>query len=362
MKKVIAVALVLVMALSLAACDLFSDDTSVKFEELYTHKDPDGLKYDGRTVLINKDFGPSLEEVASSVAYPDTVKYGDDGSMIGMYDYDPATGIASGYFDLSTGEFVEEVVDLGTPDESLLLTLKGNVTVGSVIYENEDNAVAAYLYFFLGDAADKDAVKSTVENFYGITLTAESDTVLVNAKDETAVTKQFSDWQDLYGQSTTDRSASSYASVLKLDFGLKNYGVNPFKPYDGIKDPEDVKFDKKTFLTSNGGYSFSDASLETDMNVRTDVVYSYEGKVVAHYIYYEFKTKDGADKLMDAQIGNFYGEANRISDTVVSDSIVGQGLTNVLESYIGYGILSDDNVEDYVENVEESFFVMVYEQ
>lgn len=362
MKRLVAIVLALVMAVSFAGCGLFSDDSVVKFDELYTHKDPSGLKYDERKAMINKTFGEALEEAVNEGAYPSTIKYGDAGEILGIYDYDPETGMTSGYMDFVTGEFVEEVVDLGKPDESLMISLKGNVTLGCVIYGNEGKAIEAYLYAFLEDAADKEDVKSNMELYLGYAMTEESDKVLVCKKDSAAIDKQFADWQEYYMQTQSDRSVTGYAENLKLELGLKNYGVNPYKPSEGIKDPDNIEFDEKVILTSNGAYSFVDESLEKNLTVRTDVVYGYQGKVVAHYIYYEYNSKAEADKLMNAQEGNFYGSAVRVSDTLIQDKLDGRELQDVLASYIGYNILTDDSLEGYVTNVEETYFSMRYEQ
>lgn len=361
MKKLFAIILAATMLFCAAGCSLFSDDSTVQFEELYTHKDPDGLKYDERKVLINNDFGATAEELANSNAYPDTFVYGDDGLPVGSYDYNPSTGLATGWTEYATGEFHEDAQDLGMPDEDLMIAFSGNVTFGAVVYGNEGSTVASYLYAFLSDASDKDTVSTVLKDFYGLEMTGESDTVLCCAQDEAAVSAQFELWQEQYGQVQSDRSASGYAENLKMELGLKNYGVNPYKPYGEAKDPEGVEFDEKRVLTSSGAYSFVDESLEKDMVGRTDVVYGSEGKAVAHVIYYEFKTKDGADKLM-ASTGNGYGTLERISDTVVKDGVEGQALKDIINSYIGYSVLTDDSFEGYAANVEESFLMMVYEQ
>lgn len=362
MKKFFAIILAAAMLMSLAACNLFADDSVVQFEDLYTHNDPKDLTFDERKVLINKDFGASLEETVNAMAYPDTIKYDDAGNIVGIYDYDPETGLASGYMDVATGAFVEESVDLGKPDEAQMIHLKGDVVFGVVIYGNENKAVAAYLYALLTDAADKQIVKENLETYYGVVTDEENNKVLVCKEDEAAIDARFQLWQQTYGQMQSDRSASGYADNLKLELGLKNYGANPYKPCSEIVDPEDIEFDEKVILTSNGAYSFADSSLETDMVARTDVVYAKEGKVVAHYTYYEYKNKTNPDKLMNAQDGNFYGEAKRISDTVVQDQLVGNAMQDLINAYIGYNILQDDSLQGYVENLEGTYFAMIYEQ
>lgn len=361
MKKFLAVVLIIMMMLTMTGCSsLFSDTSIVKFEDMYTHKDPQGVSYTERLALINKNFGPTLEEMVDTMAYPDTMKYDEDGNVVGLYIYDPESGMASGWMDLTTGEVVEEEVELGKPDETLMLNLAGTVTLGSVIYGKDDQTVYAYLYAFLSDAADQQHVKESMENVYGLTMEAEGDKVLVSKRDAAAVDEVFQMMESMYGEAQTDRSASAYANNLKLEMGLRTYGVNPFKPTSEAKDPEGLQYDTKQVLTSNGTYSFMDESLEKDMKVRTDVIYGYQGKAVAHYIYYEYNTKAAVDKLLENVEGNFYAEPERLSDTVVLDKQEGQALTDIIAQYIGYNVMEDDSFDSYVANVEDSYFMMPY--
>lgn len=361
MKKFVSLLLVLCMALSLCACSLFSDESVVQFEELYTHKDPDGLKYDERKVMINDSFGATLEESINAAAYPSNVKMDDEGNMIGIYDYDPTTGMASGYTDFTTGKFVAEEVELGLPDESLMVHFAGNVTLGSVIYGKDGTAVDHCLYAFLENAADKDLVSEWMFTFFNISMEAESDTVLVCKEDENDIRARFDLWQELYGQIQSDRSANGYADNLKLDLGLRNYGVNPYAPTSAMLEEVEIEYDTMQILTSAGGYSFVDTSLEADMVGRTDVIYGLGGKVVGHYVYYEYKDKAGADKLMENESTSCFAGFERLSDTVILDKIVGEDLESILNAYIGYNVLSDDSFDAYVTNAEESFFLMRYD-
>lgn len=361
MKKVLALLLTLVLTLSLTACSLFSDTSIVKFDELYTHKDPSGLKYTERKALMNKTFGATLTETVNAMAAPDTMKYDEQGNIIGMYDYDPATGKAYGWMDVATGEYIAEETDLGMPDESLMLKLAGDVLLGGVIYGNEDKTVCAYVYAFLTEAADADAVQAAMADFYGLRMTAEKDTVLVCTQDEAAVEARFAEYAELYGVELPAQDASAYAEILQLELGLRFYGVNPFKPTSAVKDPADIQYDTKQVLTSAGSYSFADSSLESGMKVRTDVIYGYQGKAVAHYTYYEYNTKEGADKLMANSSTAFVAPPERISDTVVMDSLVGQELADTISVYIGYQVMTDDSFDSYVTNVEETFFMLRYE-
>lgn len=362
MKKVFAVMMVLAMALCMIGCSsLFSDNSIVKFDEVYTHKDPQGLSYTERMALMNKNFGSQLVEMVNAMAYPDTMKYDGQGNMVGMYEYDENTGMASGWYDLSTGAFVAEEIELGKPDESLMLKLNGTVTLCAVVYGKDDKCVGAYVYTFLSDKADKDAVLTNMSMFYGMNLEAESDTMLACKMDEAAVNDKFEEYASLYGEPMTDRSAAAYADTLKIELGLRNYGVNPFKPTTAMKDPEGLQYDTKQVLTSNGTYSFVDESLEKDMKVRTDVIYGYQGKAVAHYTYYEYNTKEAADKLVANATGNMFSTPERVSDTVVMDFQDSKALEENIALYIGYNVMTDDSYDSYVTNVEDSYFLMRYE-
>lgn len=361
MKKVLALLLTLVMTLSLTACSLFSDTSIVKFEAFYTHKDPTGLTYTERTALINKSFAATLMETVNAMAYPDTMKYDDEGNIIGMYDYDAETGKASGWMELATGEYIAEEADLGLPDERLMIRLAGDVVLGGVVYGNGSKTVCAYVYAFLTDAADADAVSNSLADVYGLEMTAEKDTVLVCRQDEVAVEAKFAEYEALYGMALSAHDAAAYADMLQLELGLRFYGVNPFKPTGEVKDPTDIQYDTKQVLTSNGAYSFVEESLEKGMSVRTDVIYGYQGKAVAHYIYYEYSAKENADKLMENSSGNFFSTPERLSDTVVMDHLTGQELQDTIAAYIGYQVMEDDSFDSYVTNVEESYFMMRYD-
>lgn len=360
MKKLLAAVLALIMLLPLCACSLFSNESIVNFEDTYTHNDPDGLKYDERKVLINQDLGANIEEAMNAAAYPDTFKYDEAGNIIGIYDYDPATGMSTGWMSTADGSFVEEVLDLGKPDEGALIHIAGSVKIGCVVYGYEQNAVCSYIYAFLSDPADKDNVLAYMENYTGVTMEAESETVLVCKQDEAAIADAFAMMQEYYGQVQNDRSATAYADILKMNYALRNYGVNPIKPYSGAADPEDIEFDEKVVLTSNGSYSFVDASLEKELTTRTDIVYGLEGKTVAHYTYFEFSGKDAADKLMAVASENLFN-GERVADTVVMDKLTGQDLQDNISAYIGYNVLSDDSLAGYVENLEGTYFSMQYE-
>ena len=153
-------ALALVLVLPLGGCSLFSSDSVLKLGD-YSYSDPKGLKYDNRVVLCNDDFGESLEESYNALSYPDTLVYDEEGNIIGMYDYDPETGLASAWTDLSSGTYTVyeagEEVDLGKPDESMMIDLDGDVTMYCVVYDKDSVANDAWMYLMLEEGEDKDS-------------------------------------------------------------------------------------------------------------------------------------------------------------------------------------------------------------
>ena len=204
-----------------------------------------------------------LEDYVNSDAYPDTMMYDDDGNVIGMYDYDATTGLAKGWNNLQDGTYTEfpegQEVDLGMPDESKMISISDDVSMGAVVYGNKDEAVSAYLYVFLSDASAKDDVKNAAESAFGLTLTEESDTVLSCVQDKDA------------------KNAEAYAEILKQMYGLSTYGgENPYKTYADHQDPEDLQFDKKVVMTGSGEQAVQEG-YEKDVTSITDYIYGYEG-------------------------------------------------------------------------------------
>lgn len=358
-KRMIAVTIALTAAFACTGCSLFSDESLVKFSDEYEHKDPENLKYDTRVVLKGDNFQSRLMDELNQMAYPDTMMYDDDGNVIGMYDYDPETGMAKGWSDLSNGNYTAyeegEEVDLGKPDPSMLVDIPGTVTAGFVVYGKDDAAIAAYLYLFLTDASAKDAVEKGMESMYGITMTEESDTVLTCAQDQDYIEDQFRQEEE-YGMTVDSKDAAAYAEILKQMYGVREYGgENPYKPYEGHKDPEDLEFDERVVLTGSGEAAVEE-KYEDDISSMTDYVYGLNGEVVAQYTYFECPSKEAADDLE-----NYYTEATRVSDTVLMRSISGQDMKDTVTAYIGYNVLKDSSLDDYVRMLQETFFTSVYE-
>ena len=359
MKRILSALLAMVLILSLAGCGLFSDSSAVKLGDSYTHKDPKGVKYDTRLVLKKDGFGKELEQSVNIGAYPDSMIYDNDGNVIGIYDYDAETGLAVGWTNLSSGSYTAfapgEEVDLGKPDESMMIEIPGDVTLYFVVYGNKDCATTAYMYLMLSDSAAKDVIKTSMETYYGITLTEESETVLTAVQDSEYIAAQFADMES-YGMTFDTKDADAYAEILSQTYGVRaDSGVNPYKPYAGHTDPENLDFDQRVVLTGSGAAAV-DEKHDGYVTSMTDFIYGKDGKVVAQYTYYECASKENADELMDASL--FFNPV-RISDTVIQGSVTGQDMTDLINAYKGYNVIKDDSVDEYVRMIEETYFSVV---
>lgn len=366
MKKILTtMALVLGLVFVCTGCSLFSDDSVVKFDDTHSHKDPKDLKYDERVVLSGEDFGSDLEDMVNQMAYPDTMMYDADGNMTGMYDYDAETGLAKGWTNIEDGTYTAyaegEEVDLGKPDESQMITIPGTVTAGFVVYGNKGSAVAAYMYFYLSDASAKDVVKKAMEDTYGLTLTEESDTVLTCVQDEAYIADQFAQQEEAYGEAVETKDASAYADILKMTYGVKVYaGKNAYKPYADHTDPTDIEFDKRVVLTGPATAAVLEENAD-DVTAMTEYIYGKDGNVVADYTYIECASKESADKLMDTK-DKWNNNAVRVSDTVIQTVVSGKDMDDLVTAYIGYNVMKDKSLDEYVRMAEETYFTTVCEE
>lgn len=356
MKKTLSIVLVLAMILSLAGCGLFSNDAVVKLGD-YTHEDPKNLKYDQRIVLKGADFGSTLAATLSSAAYPDNMVYDEEGNMIGIYDYDETTGLAKGWTNISDGSYTAfeagKEVDLGMPDTSKLVTIPGTADLYFIVYGNESKAVSAYIYVILSDAAAKDTVISGVNTVYGFELTAVSDTVLAATLDQTAIENDFASAAEM-GVEVETKDAAGYASVLKQFYGVSEYnGDVAYKPYANHQDPTDVEFDKKVVLTGSGSAAV-DEKYEKNVASQTDYIYGKDGEVVADYMYLECTSKDAAEELLNSD--NFYTGAKLVDDKTILVAIVGKDMEDTLTAYIGYNVLKDRSLDEYIRNNKGTYF------
>lgn len=362
MKKIVAAAIVSAMMFC-TGCSLFSDDSIVKFENDYVHNDPKDLEYDDRIVLSGDGFEKTLEEYGSSSAYPDTLVYDEDGNVIGIYDYDESTGMAYGWSKSEDGTYTSfeegEEVDLGMPDESKMVKLSGTVTVGGVVYGQDDKAVMAYIYLFLSDSDDTETVKSVMDEFYGMDMTEKEDKVLCFTGDEDFIADEFAMYKE-NGYEIENEDAKGYAEILNLDFGLTEYtGENPYEPFEDYEDPEDIEFDEKKVLVCSGEWAVAEEYIN-DICTMTDVVYGKDGKVVAHYTYYESPSKESSETLT-AYFESCDVDITKMTDTVIMEKRTGEYLESIITSYQGYNILDDDSFDGYVDMVKETYFSVICE-
>ncbi len=353
MKKILSVFLLLAVLLTMTGCSssLFSKADVVMLGD-YSHKDPGGVTYDSRTVLSNSNFGDTLAELASSSAYPNTLVMDENGNVTGMYDYNATTGLAKGWVNLSTGEYVAyeagEEVNLGLPDESKLVTFSGAVTLYFVVYAKESTPVESDMYLMLAGTDDKDKVLNAMTDVFGMTFTVESDTVLKCVSDKAAIASEM-EMMELTGD-------TAYVEYLKMNYGVRtDAGENPYKPYDGHQDPTDIKYDQKVVLTASGQAAVGEDEADC-ISSMTTYLYGKDGDMVAAYTYYESPNKEGADKLAETTSG-----ATRVSDTVLMVVYTGAELNSSIDQYIAYSLVKDHSVSEYARFIEETFMAQVYE-
>lgn len=362
MKKLICVALVLTMLLSFAGCNLFSKDNIVKLNDSFTHEDPEGLTYDKRMVLKKDGFDADIETNVNMMAYPDTMMYDEYGNPIGVYDYKAETGLAVGWYNMIDGSYTAfpegEELDLGKPDESLMIDIPGAVNLGIVVYGNEEKAVASYMYFFLSDPAAKELVKTNLTALYGFELTEVNETVLQAVEDADAIAAKFLEAAD-YGQTFEKNNAEAYADILQQTYGVRVDGGAAFKPYEGHEDPADLDFDKRVVLTCSGEVALMPEHTKYITSM-TSYVYGKEDAVIAEYTYFEAATKEDADKLEEV-LGTYYSVVERDSDTAVRVILAGQDLEELINAYIGYNVLKDNSLNEWVRNHEGTYFSTVVE-
>ena len=354
MKKFVSVLMAAAMLLCITGCSLFSKADMVKLGD-YEHTDPSGISYDTRTVLKNADFGGDLADYASSAAYPDTMMRDESGNVVGMYDYDPETGLAKGWTNIADGTYTAydagKEVDLGKPDESKMVKIAGDVAMYVVVYAKDGAPVESDTYLMLSDASAKDTVISAMKSTFGIDLTAESDTVLKCVTDKDAIAAEMAN-----AGMTDAVTADTYLEYLKGSYGLReDTGENPYKPYAGHQDPTDIEYDQKVVLTGNGQAAVTEDLADLVVS-QTDFLYAKDGDMVAHYFYLEGKDKASTDKLAET-----YTTSERVSDTVIMVAYTGDTMTTVLDQYMGYNVIKDHSISEYTRMIEETFYSVVYE-
>lgn len=361
MKKVFAWMLVLAMVFSMAGCGLFADDSRVVLSDTFSHQDPKGLEYEERVVLKGDGYAELLEETVNAAAYPNTMVMDETGAPIGMYIYDETTGLATGWMnfaDGSTNMYPEgEEIDLGMPDESLMIDIPGTVDMAAVVYGNAGKAVSAHFYLLYSDESAKDLVISSAATALALEFTETSEGVLSCVKDEAAIAADFA-MQEEFGMVFAAKDAQAYAKYLKQYYSLKiENAANPYVPYSGHVDPEGLDFDRRAVLTGPGTFAVEQEHGD-HLKCMTDYIYEKDGVVVAQYIYFEFDSAAYAQAAYDA---NTTFNQKLITDTVLMGSLEGEEMQSVLDQYMGYNMISDKALDTYVTYLEGAFESTVYE-
>lgn len=220
MKKLIAIALMLALTLTLVACD--SGETGYK--DHFTHVTPEEMTDHSKILLERADFAEYIESVLNVQAYPDLLIFDDAGyEVVGMYIYDPETGLATGWTDLITGEKTMyeagREIDLGKPDPSKMVQFKGTVKVGAVVYHKDGLVTGAELDFFLSETEDASLLKNYMETYQGETLEEVSGNHYRVVKDQAAVDEDFAA-ESAAGGSFFNMTAENYVSILTLNYGV----------------------------------------------------------------------------------------------------------------------------------------------
>jgi hypothetical protein len=215
MKRIIAILLALTLVLSFAACQEGTGDI--------THTTPADKLDHAKYTLERTDFDQHIESILNIQAYPDILMYdATSGELLGMYIYDPETGLATGWTDLTTGERhtfeAGKEVNLGKPDPAKTVQLD-TIKLNIVVYEKEGKATGAELYFYLSDGRDAVTLVSFMSNYFGEPLVMESETVYKLIKDQDAVLKDFAA-EERAGSSFFSKNAAEYINVLKLNYGV----------------------------------------------------------------------------------------------------------------------------------------------
>lgn len=358
-KKMLAATLIGAMVLTGSGCSLFASDSIVKFTDEYQHEDPSDMKGKERVALKCEGFDVVLEEMVNAAAYPDNIILDEEGNIIGLYDYDATTGLAKGWTNLEDGTYTEyepgQEVDLGLPDESKMIDIPSDVTLGLVVYgEGEADSAPAitYVYAFLTDSAAADLVKENMQMLYGVSLSETDDTTLLGYMDSAYMDSQFENWG-----MTDNKTVSTYASIMKQTFGATAAGMeNAFEPYAGHEDPEDLDFDERVVLTAAGEAAMIEEYIDYVPNM-TVYLYGKEGKIVGQYMYFECKSPEAAEELIADNY--FMGDMELIEDNVIKNTLVGSELEELVTTYIGYSVLKDDTLEDFTRMTEETYFASV---
>ena len=93
---------------------------------------------------------------------------------------------------------------------------------------------------------------------------------------------------------------------------------------------------------------------EKELNAWFIKIYDIELFIASGYV------ECSADELMDKCFSGS-NTMERVSDTVIESVVTGQSMQDTLQSYIGYNVLKDTSVDEYVRMLKETFGTSVYE-
>lgn len=220
MKKIIAALLALTLMLCFAACQ---QQEGTSFDDHFDSSTPSEMADHTKILLERTDFDQYIENILNIQAYPDILMYNSDGSaLVGMYIYDPETGLATGWTDLTTGEKhtfeAGKEVNLGKPDPEALVQLD-TIKLGITIYEKDNKVTGAEMFFFLNDAKDGQVLMDFMRQHFSEPLVKENDTLYKVTKDENAVLADFAR-EEKAGNAFFSKNAAEYVTVLKLNYGV----------------------------------------------------------------------------------------------------------------------------------------------
>lgn len=220
MKKVIAIFLLLTLVL--AAC---GEQGPTSYGDKFVHETPAEMQGHQKILLQRDDYADYMESILNVNAYPDLLMYDEVTKvLVGMYIYDPETGLATGWTNLETGVQTMyepgKEVNLGKPGEEDMVKLEGTVKLGFAVYEKDNKATGAELYFFLSDKDDAQQLKDFLRENYGETLTKVSDKIYKIDKDAATVEADFNK-EEKAGLAYFNRNGEDYAAILRINYGVK---------------------------------------------------------------------------------------------------------------------------------------------
>ena len=73
-------------------------------------------------------------------------------------------------------------------------------------------------------------------------------------------------------------------------------------------------------------------------------------------MYLECASKEAAEEVLNSE--NFYKGAKLIDDKTILVAIVGQDMEDTLTAFVGYNVMKDKSLDEYVRNSKETYFTI----